>query len=113
MRHFWEVTNVLVLVLYRHAMQNAMVAYPETRKARSRAPPQSSSFGTLRWSSQTRRGGSKPTARSHQAQIALLCEPSRYCSDSLNRLSKTGEPSKNLRANSSREVSHNAPISFR
>lgn len=26
------VTNVLVLVLYRHAMQNAMVAYPETRK---------------------------------------------------------------------------------
>lgn len=26
-------TNVLVLVLYRHAMQNAMVAYPETRKA--------------------------------------------------------------------------------
>ena len=33
----WEVsakvTNVLVLVLYRHAMQNAMVAYPETRKA--------------------------------------------------------------------------------
>ncbi|CAJ1371824.1 unnamed protein product [Effrenium voratum] len=26
------VTNVLVLVLYRHAMQNAMVAYPDTRK---------------------------------------------------------------------------------
>ena len=27
-------TNVLVLVLYRHAMQNAMIAYPETRKVR-------------------------------------------------------------------------------
>ena len=31
--HLSEVSNVLVLVLYRHAMQNAMVAYPETRKA--------------------------------------------------------------------------------
>jgi hypothetical protein len=33
LRSFAKVTNVLVLVLYRHAMQNAMVAYPETRKA--------------------------------------------------------------------------------
>lgn len=47
--HF-EVTNVLVLVLYRHAMQNAMVAYPETRKARLRLPGKDVLRSEVKWS---------------------------------------------------------------